>query len=240
MTPGNDTCREWNDREYSAHGFASQRLYPNEELCRFLGRHFFSRTTREERRAIKVLELGCGSCSNLWMVAREGFDAHGIDLSGEAVRLGHRMLASWGQEASLTTGDMCSLPYEENEFDVVIDVFSSYSLPLAQYRDALAETAKVLKPGGLFFSYTPSAASDAFRNHAPSEKLDEWTLDGIRRPGSPFTGNAYPFRFMDADLVHDLFPGFGLDVTELELSCRTYNRRSEYFEFLCITARLLS
>ena len=72
MTPDNDTCREWNDREYSAHGFASQRLYPNEELCRFLGRHFFSRTTREERRAIKVLELGCGSCSNLWMVARGG------------------------------------------------------------------------------------------------------------------------------------------------------------------------
>ena len=46
----------------------------------------------------------------------------------------------------------------------------------------------------------------------------------LRSPATP-----YPFRFMDADLVHDLFPGFGLDVTELELSCRTYNRRGRVF-----------
>src|SRR4051812_28520612 len=83
------------DRAYKAEGFAAQRLYPNEELLRFLGRNFFSKVPREARSSVPVLEVGCGSGANLWMIAREGFDAHGLELSGEALELCRTMLARW-------------------------------------------------------------------------------------------------------------------------------------------------
>ena len=46
---------------YERLGFNAQRKYPNEELCRFMGRNFFS-VLDEKRKGIKILEAGCGNC----------------------------------------------------------------------------------------------------------------------------------------------------------------------------------
>ena len=72
------------DKIYLSEGFKAQRLYPNEELLRFLGVNFFSKSEKKDRKKIKVLEIGCGCCANLWMISKEGFDAYGIDISKEA------------------------------------------------------------------------------------------------------------------------------------------------------------
>jgi hypothetical protein len=45
------------EKDYKERGFRAQRLYPNEELLRFLGRRFFGSTDRKDRRATKVLGL---------------------------------------------------------------------------------------------------------------------------------------------------------------------------------------
>ena len=71
---------------YSRKGFAAQRLYPNEELLRFLGRTYFN-VPHEGRKNINILEVGCGSGANLWAIAREGFSAHGLELSQSGVAL---------------------------------------------------------------------------------------------------------------------------------------------------------
>ena len=47
------------------------------------------------------MEIGCGSCSNLWMVSKEGFDIYGLDLSSNALSLGEEMLQNWGVSANL-------------------------------------------------------------------------------------------------------------------------------------------
>jgi len=80
MSGDNLPCKNWYDDSYRSGGFSSQRRYPNEELLRFFGRHYFL-LPPEQRRKIRILEVGCGSGANLWMIAREGFEAHGIDLS---------------------------------------------------------------------------------------------------------------------------------------------------------------
>ena len=77
---------EFYDQSYKQLGFAAQRKYPNEELSRFMGRNFFS-LKHEERSSKKILETGCGSGGNIWMLAKEGFDTYGIDLSTEAISL---------------------------------------------------------------------------------------------------------------------------------------------------------
>ncbi|MCP4050810.1 MAG: class I SAM-dependent methyltransferase [bacterium] len=93
-----EIVKQYYEDSYKEKGLNAQRLYPNEELLRFFGREFFSKIDRNKRGHIKVLELGCGSCSNLWMVSKEGFDSYGLDLSEEAVNLGQEMLSYWGMQ----------------------------------------------------------------------------------------------------------------------------------------------
>ena len=108
------------DNAFRTSGFAA----PNEELLRFFGIYYFTLTS-EARRQVRVLEAGCGSGANLWMIAREGFEAHGIDLSAEGLALCNQMLSKWGTVANLKQGNMAALD-DDGFFDVVIDVFSSY------------------------------------------------------------------------------------------------------------------
>lgn len=230
------TTLDWYEQSYSAQGIHAQRRYPNEELIRFLARNFL-KLSREERARVSILDAGCGSCSNLWAIAHEGFEAHGVDLSPEGLRLGQQVLAEWEVTAQLRLGDLLQLPYEDGSFHAVVDVFSSYVLSLEEFGRYLAEVARVLKPGGKFFLFTPSTESDAFRNHAPATKIDEFTLNGIYRKDSPFFGNAYAFRFSDVAALQAVLRNHGLEPEHVELVTRTYNRMAESFQFVSLEAR---
>jgi len=105
------TTKSWYEKSYGNKGLKAQRLYPNEELLRFMGRNFFG-LNRRDRSRVKILEVGSGTCSNLWMIAKEGFDAYGIDLSEKSAALGERMLAHWETRAHLEVGSMTKLPYD--------------------------------------------------------------------------------------------------------------------------------
>lgn len=224
------------DRFYKAEGFAAQRLYPNEELLRFLGRRFFSRFPRGSRGSLPVLEVGCGSGANLWMLAREGFDTHGLELSTEAILLCRQMLGRWGASATLHEGSMTAMPLPAEHFAAVVDVFSSNCLTLDGFRGYLSEVRRVLRPDGVLFSYTPSQASDAWTRYSPSVKLDEYTLNGILRSDSPFSGNLYPFRFETPEHIDMLLATAGMRLRGCERIGRTYHNGSEYFEFLSYEA----
>ena len=54
----------------------SGNRYPEPILIRLIAKNFFRIKTRKK---IKILDLGCGEGANLWFLAREGFDAYGID-----------------------------------------------------------------------------------------------------------------------------------------------------------------
>lgn len=226
--------QKWYENAYSSEGFKAQRLYPNEELLRFLGRHYFSCTPREKRKDIKVLELGCGSGANLWMIAKEGFDAYGIDLSASAIELAGQMMAHWQTAATLVEGSIESLPFDDGEFDVIVDVFSANCLPEDDFAVCLSEVHRCLKSGGRFFSYCPSVESEAFKNHAPAKLIDEWTLNGIFREKSPFVGQDYPFRFTSPEHYQQQLKSVGLQTDYLETVGRSYNNQAEYFEFVVI------
>lgn len=228
------TCKKWFDKSYGKAGLSAQRLYPNEELLRFLGREYFSRVEKKDRRKIRILEIGCGSCSNLWMIAKEGFNAYGVDISGKSLEIGRQMLEHWGVDAKLKEASMTKLPYRDNYFDAVVDVFSTYCLCENDFNDCLQEVSRVLKPAGKYFSYTPSINSDAFRNYKPSKKIDEFTLAGIKRRTSPYYGNQYPFRFIGAEHYQACLEKTGFTVSYLETVSRTYRSMDEFFEFAVI------
>lgn len=232
----NEACRSYYEQSYAQSGFGAQRRYPNEEFMRFLGRHFSS-VPQSARKDVRFLEMGCGSGANLWAVAREGFEVHGIDLSEEGLALCRAMLDAWNVTAELKAADMTACPYPDRYFDAIADVFSSYCLTEEGAAAFHNEVGRLLKPGGLFFSYIPSQASDLFTNPAPSRKIDASTLDGIRREGAPFFGNNYPFRFVTPEGFSRDLERHGFEIVYNETVGRTYNGRSEYFEFVTIVGR---
>ena len=229
--------QDWYNETYAALGDQAQRRYPNEELVRFMARHFFH-VPVHSRRDISVLEVGCGTGANLRMIAQEEFDTYGLDLSEQAVTIAQLFVDKWG--GVVKAGSMTKIPFGDQEFSAVVDVFSSNCLPVLEFEKCLDEIYRVLKPGGLFFSYSPGKRSDAFLNHAPAVLLDESTLDGIKRATSPFAGNNYPFRFIHPDEAAGLLDKHGFEVQYLETIERTYNGRSERFQFVVIEGRKVS
>jgi SAM-dependent methyltransferase len=229
-------ARDWYQKSYSNLGFAAQRRYPNEEFLRFIGGRF-GNAEPASRASIKVLELGCGAGANLWMLAREGFDAYGIDLSAEALSLCELMLEHWQVRAHLKVASMVLLPYANASFDIVADIFSTYCLDEKDFALCLAEVGRVTRPGGYFFSYSPSKNSDAFKNYLPATKIDGSTLEGILRPSSPFFGNQYPFRFISQTEYAEMLRDRTYNVLSNERIGRTYRNGEEYFEFVSIAAQ---
>ncbi|MBG84508.1 MAG: hypothetical protein CMJ40_08185 [Phycisphaerae bacterium] len=234
MSEGIKETKAWYETSYGKLGVNAQRRYPNEELVRFMARTYFS-VPRNERSDINILEIGCGSCANLWVIAKEGFKAHGLDLCDEAIRLGPSIMDDWGvQAASLKSGSMTDIPHPDQSMDCVVDIYSANCLNEADFETCVREVKRVLKPGGYFFSYTPGQESDAFRDHAPAKLIDSSTLNGIYRESSMFAGNHYPFRFSHPDSVRELMEREGFKVTSIERVLRSYNGMEEHFEHLTI------
>ena len=229
---------EYYQDTYQSLGHAAQRRYPNEELCRFMGRNYFP-LPFEQRRNIRILETGSGSGANLWMIAREGFDAVGIDLSPTANELCEQTLSSYQTTAELHVGDMTTLPFADESVDAVVDIFSSNCLDHTAGAAFIRDVRRVLKPGGRFFSYFPSKRSDAWTDPLAKSRdepafIDEHTLNGIARDSSPFFGNDYPFRFLHPREYIAFLEDNGFSVPYCETVQRTYRDRQEAFEFVTI------
>lgn len=126
--------------------------YPDVEVVRFFERNF--KKTDYDRKNLKVLEVGCGTGANLFYLAREGFNAFGIDGSKIAIERAKQRMQDEGLTADLETGDILSLPYENNTFDAVLDCECIYANSYKDSQKIMREINRVLKPGGMFFSLT--------------------------------------------------------------------------------------
>jgi len=234
-----NAVKKWYESSYLDNGIKAQRRYPNEELLRFMGEVFSNLPFKDRKRKV-ILEIGCGSCANLWMIAREGFTTYGLDLSKEAINLGSKILKEWGiNNANLSVGSMTKLPYEDESIDVVVDVLSAYCLDERDFELSVKEINRVLKPGGCFFSYTPGKKSDAYKNYKPSKLIDKSTLNGIHRDTSPYQGNHFPFRFINSKEFNLLMKKNGFKVSYSESIMRSYYHRKEFFEYLVFQATKL-
>ena len=156
---------------------------------------FMSRYPKKERGDIHVLEVGCGAGNNMWMLAREGFVAYGIDSSSVATHKAREWLVAegYGRESLRVWADsVLDMPYEADTFDCVVDASCLYCVSYQEIDAALWQIRRVLKDGGAFYSRT-------FREYPPNDRgikarvMDE---DGIRETyGRHFTVDAIvPYR----------------------------------------------
>lgn len=134
--------------------------------------------------AQSVLDLGCGTgVAARWIAARPGFTGQvaAIDLSDYLVEHGRRLAAEEGidEQVEFRVGDSRSLDLPDDAFDAVVaHTLVSHVDRLPQ---ALAEIARVVKPGGFVGIFDGDYASLTF-SHPDAEQgkvYDEMIISAI-------------------------------------------------------------
>ena len=105
----------------------------------------------------KVLEAGCGRGMISGGLAEHGADVHLLDISSEALGIARNYFASKNLAASFIAGDILDLPFEGPAFDIVWNAGVMEHFEGDLQSRAVAGLADILKPGGLFITFNPSA-----------------------------------------------------------------------------------
>ncbi len=121
---------------------------------------FFAEFMEDYRDEIgpEVLDDGCGSGRNLLPLAERGYKVTGLDIAENALTAARENLKEAGLEAELVEGNTHNLPFTEGQFDTVISHQSFQFNDWTGAERCMAEAARVLKPGGLFFLRVRSEA----------------------------------------------------------------------------------
>ncbi len=220
---------------YKKYGENYQRKYPNEELCRFIGRNF-NNFNKTQRKKIKILEVGCGPGGNLWMLAHEGFDVYGLDVSATSIKLAKKNLLKKKLKAKFSVSNMINLNYKNKYFDVIVDVFSSCHL---NHKDGLLfvlEVKKKLKKDGIFFSYFPSKKSNFFKSKIKKKFIDKNTISKIYNKKQVYGNDVLPMRFMNKNEYESLLRYNDLKVVYNEYISKTYKEGKDTFVFNVLEA----
>jgi ubiquinone/menaquinone biosynthesis C-methylase UbiE len=93
----------------------------------------------------RTLEVAIGTGRNLPFYPPE-VRLTGIDLSPAMLDIARRRAAELGVEVQLREGDAEHLPFDDGSFDTVVCALALCSIP--DHGRAIAEMARVLKPGG--------------------------------------------------------------------------------------------
>jgi demethylmenaquinone methyltransferase/2-methoxy-6-polyprenyl-1,4-benzoquinol methylase len=97
------------------------------------------------REGIHVLDVGCGTGTNLMLYHEAGCNVFGVDLSPAMVEVAQKKL---GDRAEIRLGDASKMPYSDDSFDLVTGFFILHEMP-SQIRPAvISEMVRVVKHDG--------------------------------------------------------------------------------------------
>lgn len=97
----------------------------------------------------RVVEVGCGSAPCARWLRREGADVVALDLSGGMLARAAELNRATGIDVPLLQADVGALPLATGSVDLACSAFGGLPF-VADVEGALAEVARVLRPGGRF------------------------------------------------------------------------------------------
>ena len=138
----------------------------------------------------RALDIGCGSGKSTSTLIDMGYDAKGVDISGEAVSICEERFGG----GRFSAGDVTSLPFQDGSFDYIVLVHVLEHVSDRRMADAVSEIFRVLSPGGYVF----------VRDFAPGD---------MRESGRE--GNPIDYFHRNPDDINRFFAGFEVIDSEL-------------------------
>lgn len=130
----------------------------------------------------RILDVGCGNGRPVLTRYGNEFDAVGLDISREQLRLA----AETAPETPLVQGEMTAIPLAASSVDALVALYSIIHVPRAEHRAVFEEWGRVLRPGG-WVLFTSGTEAWAGRN-------PDWLDSGVEMvwsyPGPEETGAA--------------------------------------------------
>jgi len=200
--------------------------YPPEYVIRFVARNFYR---AHDRKAVRLLDLGCGPGACSWYMAREGFSVSGIEGSATAVQTATARLHAEGLRADLQVGDYTHLPWPDNYFDGVLDNVTLYCNRFAQCKRAVDEVQRVLKNDGVFLS---ANFTDRTWGYGLGTEIEPAGFTDIR--DGPLAGKGFAL-FMSRWHLNELYRGF--ERHEIERIAWTMEGMMRLVELWIVTCR---
>jgi ubiquinone/menaquinone biosynthesis methyltransferase len=97
----------------------------------------------------RALDLACGTGDITFALQDAGARSVGLDITARMIEIARDKRTS-GSRPGFLIGDMMTLPFPDATFDVVTTGYGIRNVPVIA--DALAEIARVLRPGGVLLS----------------------------------------------------------------------------------------
>jgi len=92
-----------------------------------------------------VLEVGCGTGTNLASYKAAGCRVYGVDLSAAMIAQARKKLSA---AAYLQVGDASQMPYPNDRFDFILAMLTLHEMPFRIRPKVIKEMVRVLKPQG--------------------------------------------------------------------------------------------
>lgn len=137
--------------EHTGNGGGFVRSSPNEVLMRF------AREERSRGGDGRLLDLGCGAGRNALPLADEGWHVLGTDLSWPMLRAAAGRVRETGlqERVALALSPMDQVPGPSRSFDLIVaHGIWNLARSASEFRRAVAEAARVARPGAGLFVFT--------------------------------------------------------------------------------------
>jgi ubiquinone/menaquinone biosynthesis C-methylase UbiE len=143
--------------------------------------HYVTALLNVPAQGARVLDLACGSGLHALAWAERGAKVTGIDFDQALLEASRTRLATRAPQAPTPdwlSGDATGMPFRSGSFDVVF--CNSLLEHVPAWEKVVSESARVLKPGGLYIVYTTNRACplQAEVNHFP---FYSWLPDPVQR-----------------------------------------------------------
>ena len=181
---------------YSEQKFLNR--YPWDAVVSFIYQH--ANSVGKNLSELEILEIGCGSGSNLWFAAREGASVTGLDCSPSALSYARERFSKEGLIGDFYESYLPNIPkFKAEKFDCIIDRATLATCPPDTILQTNKKLASLIKPDGKYLATFYGKKHSSYRS---GERQDDGSTKNISYGSLVGIG---PITFFDQKTIEELY-----------------------------------